>query len=80
MSKIPYPFKCKGGFILLRSVLYVATESPLRRRRASVALRVHPIFFNYPLRQQKRTEMARAVDWSLLVHTLFTLYIVYFAH
>ena len=84
-----YPGQSKGGFLLLRKVLYVDTES--LSETPSVTVPVHPILYNSPSRQRRRTEMARAVIGPLTksfpesltpvsLCTLFTLYIVYFAH
>ena len=79
----------KGGFTVLGKVLCVATEG--LSETLSIAPRAHPIFFYFPSRRRRRTETARPVIGpltksfpeslsSVWLCTVFTLYIVYFAH
>ena len=47
-------WECKAGFLLLCSMLYVATLTASLSETFSEALRAHPIILNYPSRLRRR--------------------------
>ena len=65
--------RCKDGFILLRSMLYVAMES--LSETLSIALREHPMFLNYPSRRRYVISMHKYSQ--LKIQWLFTFKILW---